>query len=429
MNLPVYLLNIALLAGLVWWLRRQAWAQELGVYFYPALLFKLVCGILLGLLYFEYYGAGDTITYHKAALRLTAYAKEDFRGYLRLLLFNEFADNQFRASVPFSRYPNFSNSFFMLKLVSALNLLTNSTYYLNSLYFSLFSFWGTAKLASVPCTILPDKRRGAVLAFLFFPSVVFWGSGLLKDSVMMGSMCWVVAFALQVAHQRRVGLLDTFLFLLMLYLYVRIKIFLSAPLVAILVVYVVVTLLSYKFEGLRKLKVQLAVIGAFLLVAGVAVANFLFIFSPKFVFRQMMATHNALLKQSLHMPHLEYPHLEATWQSMLAYAPLAFLNAIYRPFLGEILHPLYLANGLENLVLLLLTFTALVGLFKKGMQGVTLLHVSFGLYILIIAVVVGLTTPNFGSLTRYRIAFLPFLVYLLLQNGYMQGVLKKLKLP
>ncbi len=429
MNLPIYLLNILLLAGLVWCLRKQAWAQALEQYFYPALLFKLVCGVLLGVLYFEYYGAGDTITYQTASEKLTAFAREDFGAYLRLLHSNEFPSEQFRASVRFSRLPGFSNSFFMLKLVSALNLLTNSTYYLNCLYFSFFSFWGTAKLTSTLSFIFPDRRRGAVLAFLFFPSIVFWGSGQLKDSVMMGSMCWVVAFALQVAHQRRVSLPEALLFVWMLYAYVRIKIFLSAPLIAIMVVYVIVSLLSYRIKVLRKLSVQLAVISGFVLVVGVAVANFFSIFNPTFIFRQMTVTYRALLQQSLHVPHLEYPHLEASWQSMLFYAPSAFLNAVYRPFLWDSLHPLYLASALENVMLVLLTLIALAVFFKKGWREVTLLEMSLCLYILITAVVVGLTTPNFGSLMRYRVAFLPFLVYLLLHNSYMQGVLKKLKLP
>ncbi|QCR20944.1 hypothetical protein C1N53_00240 [Pontibacter sp. SGAir0037] len=427
--LLVYVLHMAVLAGLGWLLYRQDWVKQIKAYYVPALLLKLFCGVCLGLLYFYYYGAGDTITYQQESLKLTAYAIENFTAYLRLLVFNEFESESFRASILFTRNPGFSNSFFMLKIISALNLLTGSSYYLNSCYFSLFSFWGSAKLAAVLSTIFPNHRKAAVLALLFFPSVVFWGSGLLKDAVLMGSMMWVVAFALQVAHEKKLQLSSVILFLPMLYTYVRIKVFLSAPLLAVLFVYTIVTLLAGRYQLLRKLKVQVLVIVGFIAIAGVTAMQLIGIFNPDFIFRQIIVTYNVLLANSQQVPHIEYPYLEPTWQSMAFYAPQAFFNAVYRPFAGEALQPLYLAVGLENLLLLVLSGTALGAFVKHRAKHLTLFHVCLIFYIVVTAVMIGLTTPNFGSLSRYRIAFLPFLAYLLLRNVYVQAFLKKLKLP
>jgi hypothetical protein len=41
---------------------------------------------------------------------------------------------------------------------------------------------------------------------------------------------------------------------------------------------------------------------------------------------------------------------------------------------------------------------------------------------------IGLTTPNFGSLNRYRSELLPFLLLLLLQNDYAAALLQRLGL-
>jgi hypothetical protein len=36
---------------------------ELAAHFFPAVIFKLICGIGVGILYFYYYGNGDTIQF------------------------------------------------------------------------------------------------------------------------------------------------------------------------------------------------------------------------------------------------------------------------------------------------------------------------------------------------------------------------------
>lgn len=425
----VYLLNVSILSGFIWCLRQQRWVEQLNPYFYPALLLKFICGITIGILYFNYYGEGDTITYHVAAKDLIAYAKVKPIAYLRLLFFNEFESESFRATIRFSKHPGFSNSFYLIKIVSVLNLLTNGAYYLNTLYVSLFSFWGAARLTAALSSIFPAYTRSAVLSFLFFPSVVFWSSGLLKDSLMLGSMCWVIAFALRVAHRKKVNLISILLFFVMLYVYIRIKIFFSAPLIAILLSYTLIMIGVSKFEVLKKLKVQILLMFCFLIMAGISLTQFIPIFNLDFVFTQIITAYTSLLEMSLHVPHMEYPQLEATWQSISLNAPSALLNALYRPFLGESSQLLHIVAGIESLVLVALSIISLVSFFRKGISGGALFHVAIGLFILISAVIIGLTTPNFGSLSRYRIMFLPFLIYLLLQNMYMQRFVHKLRLP
>ncbi|HEY4650663.1 MAG TPA: hypothetical protein VIG72_04570, partial [Pontibacter sp.] len=251
MMLLVYLLNILLLSGLGWLLYRQRWTEKLRPYLLPALGLKLLCGVLLGILYFHYYGVGDTITYFNASQKLTQLAYNDAGAYQRLLLYNEFPSETFRKSVPFTRFADFSNSFFLLKIISLLNLLTQSSYYLIGLYFSLFSFWGMARLVAVLSTISPEARKAAIVSLLFFPSVVFWSSGLLKDGVLMGCMCWVMAFVLQLAHRKKLTIVSWFILPLQLYLFIRIKVFFAGLLLFLLGSYLLIRLMSVSIKSLR----------------------------------------------------------------------------------------------------------------------------------------------------------------------------------
>ncbi|WP_242916678.1 hypothetical protein [Pontibacter liquoris] len=423
MSILAGLLNLSILAGLAVLLRRQHWAQELAPYYYPALLLKCFCGILLGVLYFQYYGSGDTITYHKASLILTELAKKDPGAYARLLFFNEFSNDAFRASVPFSRLPGFTNSFFFIKLLSLLNLLTNSSYYLNGFYLSLFSFWGAARLTAVLAQTAPTYKKGAILAFLFFPSVVFWSAGLLKDALLFGSMCWVIAFFLQLAHFRKLPLTTLLLALPMAYLFCRIKFFLALLVLPLLVLYLLIKAGGRASALLSNPKRQ-ALLLLILLLIGTGAGMLVFkVYSNGFFYTNLVEGYEHLLALSQQRPHIQYPELAPTISSFLQNAPEAVFGAIYRPFLGESGNWLYVLIGLENLVVLLLTLLAISAAIRRKKAVLTPEQVLFLALVALFAIIFGLSTPNFGTLSRYRIAFLPFLLYLLLQNAFARRLL------
>ncbi|WP_347158245.1 hypothetical protein [Pontibacter chitinilyticus] len=423
MSIPVYVLNLSILLALVWLLQRQHWAVALKPYFYPALLLKLLCGVLLGLLYFEYYGLGDTIAYYKGSLILTELAHKDAAAYSRLVFFNEFSSEAFRASIPYSRFPGFTNSFFFLKLLSLLNLLTGSSYYLDGLYFSLFSFWGAGKLTATLNQAFPRYKPAAVIAFLFFPSVVFWSSGVLKDSLLFGSMCWLIALVLQLGQRQRPSVAARWLAPLMLLLFYSIKFFLAYLLLPLLLLY-----LLFKYNPLQLKPAQQVLLMA-AAVGVLAMAGLLFfkVYAQGFFYRNVVEGYAFMLAHSLDKPHIEFHDLAPGIKSFVLHAPEAALSSIYRPFVWENSNMLYLALALENLVLLLLTVLALLSAVRKRKVRITLEQVLFGAIVLFLAVLFGLSTPNFGTLSRYRIAFLPFLVYLLLQSHYTQALLRKLR--
>jgi hypothetical protein len=134
---------------------------------------------------------------------------------------------------------------------------------------------------------------------------------------------------------------------------------------------------------------------------------------------QTMRIYEHSLELSAQKPHIEYPELQPTAESFLRHAPRAAINAFTRPWLGEAWEPLYLAAALENTALLVLFATAIWAA-RHGRWGRLPfgLVVALGIFCVVLAVLLGLSTPNLGSLNRYRSAVLPYLVFLLLQNDY-----------
>jgi ABC-type sulfate transport system permease component len=97
--------------------------------------------------------------------------------------------------------------------------------------------------------------------------------------------------------------------------------------------------------------------------------------------------------------------------------PSAVTVTLYRPFLWEVKNPLMLLSALESLIFLIFTIVVffkvgIVKTFSKIFTQPTLLF-SF-LFSIIFAFAVGLSTGNFGTLSRYKIPCMPFFAALLL---------------
>jgi hypothetical protein len=124
----------------------------------------------------------------------------------------------------------------------------------------------------------------------------------------------------------------------------------------------------------------------------------------------------------------QYGSLSPTWASILENAPLALFNVLFRPFPWDAQSVLPALASVENAVLLVLFVFSLRNISIIPGSPQRWVTVSTIAYILILAVFLGLSTPNFGTLSRYRIGFLPFFVLLLCyRNPLMLWLLKRFR--
>jgi len=109
-----------------------------------------------------------------------------------------------------------------------------------------------------------------------------------------------------------------------------------------------------------------------------------------------------------------FADLEPDWVSLARHAPWAAFSGMFRPLPGESFNFLSFFFSLENGVVLLLT---LWSLFRWGKtRQVNSWMIAVLLYTVVLALLLALSTPNFGSLARYKTGFMPFFVYLILFN-------------
>ncbi|WP_303311356.1 hypothetical protein [Hymenobacter sp. BT730] len=374
------------------------------------LILKLVAGM-----FSVYHLSADAAYFQEWAAQMTLQAWADPRAWLETL-----GSDSFRFQENELVFHGFSNTFFFIKLLSVLNLMTDGSVWMNAGYLSIFSFIGCWQLAKVVGQLFPATTPlAAPLAMLACPSVVFWSAGITKESVLLGGLAWLAALVLQVCYGKGpVRWYTVIVGVLLVWLSFKMRFF-----------FAVFMLIALAFLGLiralQQMKmvlprwVQVSLLLALFFGAAWSAGEVSPVFRANKFTSQLINNYNKLAERSEGKPHLRYTHLKPTISSIGRYAPLAALNTVVRPLPGEEKELKYVVSSIENVGIIVLLLLVVWGILhgKAGKLPFTVV-LAFSFYCFMIAALIGLSTPNLGTLSRYRVAFLPFLLLLLLQNDY-----------
>ncbi len=406
----ILIIDLGILGGMVWWLYKK---QDTGVrnFFIPALTVKLLAGIVVGWIYFYYYGQGDTITYWQDGKLVAHKIITDPAGSLNFFWSDDVEFNGLVNTKP--------RSLFFVKISGLLAFVSAGHYGMMALLISFFAFWGAWYLFLKTQFFFPESRWPAAVAYLFYPSTVIWSSGLIKESLGLGALFFLAGFFLTIAGRNKVRNWEWILAVLSLWFgwslkYYWIGVFLPLALTTLTVLFI------------RRWKPAIArfeliiwtmlVLVAFLIATGI---------HPNFYLHRIM---EVILENNTEFMLLtdpdnavNYPGLRATVPSMMMHAPAALLAGLLRPFVWETHNIFSLAAGLENFLLLLMILTGLPSLKRFITAPHRLVTLAVLVHIIMLAVFLALSTPNLGTLSRYKAGFIPFLVFIsLYQNRWLE---------
>jgi hypothetical protein len=423
----IAIVHIALISVFTHFFHKALQKEALGGgYFIWGLRLKILAGVVFGVLYRLYYeDGGDTHFIFGEAVVLAEYAWISPWGYLKAMLWSDWGEA--RAMLFLTEQPR---AMLMAKIESVFCLLTGNNYWLSSFYFSIISYAGMWYLANVLATIFPKSKKAAAGAFLFFPSVVFWSAGLSKEALLMCLLSVSVAFFLEYQYQGRFSK-RRLLFVLLAFVCIwKLKYYYAAALFPLLLAWYGASRLG-RFSFFENIWRQAALL-LFLYGTLLGLATFL---HPNLRFQAFVealwANQELMRLRSSPDNLIHYQDLEATWQSYLWHSPWALFSGLFRPLPWEMYRLVYLLPALENTLLLLLSgyqlgllclifFKKLPsrrgwGWFFSTYSKNTLLPLlALLLYTALLAVLLALSSPNFGTLLRYKVGFLPFFAYLLL---------------
>lgn len=394
-----YSVHIITLLGVGYWLYRQ----RPDSFFWPALILKICAGVVLGLLYRFHYQSGDTLLFFQDAMFLSKKCFESPVDYLQFL-WND-TGSPWLTDLTYSQY----RSLFFVKAISLVAIFTFQQYGLAAVWCSFLSFLGCWLLYRTLSVRWPEGRVAAAISFLFFPSFVLWSSGLIKESVAVAGLMALTAVLLR-ALWGNARPAEVFLFVFSGWIVWGLKYYWLAVWLPVAIALVVHQASKVKARSGMQVAVALASAAIVLVVVSRVHPNFDFNYLPA-----VIVENNRAYTASGGTDHaIVFADLEPDWFSLARHAPWAAFSGMFRPLPGESFNFLSLIFSLENGVVLLLT---LWSLFRWGKtRQVNSWMIAVLLYTVVLALLLALSTPNFGSLARYKTGFMPFFVYLILFN-------------
>lgn len=401
----IFLLLIA-----VWVWKRDT--SPLHKFYWPALIAKCLAGISLGIIYSTYYDNSDTFIFFKLATDQADLARNDFSSYLNFIF-----------SLQEGYFLGEHRTGFYIKITSLLALLTVNNYWITSFYYSVISFFGAWYLANIIARLFPTYRIASCVVFLFFPSVVFWSSGIIKESLAMAALFFLTAVFLKLWVKERISVLSIVLAVISAIIIFNLKYYYLAVFVPIALASLAARWVSDKQVSASK-QILLWVT---ILVFGFLMVTFLHPnFSPSKLLQVIVTNNRVFMEVCTPDDVIHFYNLEPTWTSILMNSPWAFVSGIFRPFVWEANTVFKFITGVENLVLLILSILALRFVKDIIHSPNRILILATISYCSLLSIFLALSTPNFGTLARYSVGFLPFVVLLVFNQPFITKLLSRL---
>jgi hypothetical protein len=405
MSILIAIANLAFL-GFIFFL---LYAQEssLKKIYWPALAIKLLAGILLGLLYTYYYSVADTFDFFNDGRKLSSLALEDFLHYLKFL-WKGGEPEALQLHLTFTE----PRALFMSKVVSVFCLLTYNNYWIISICFSFISFYCSWKFVNNIAQNFPRLRASSVFAFLFIPSVIFWGSGLMKESLSMASLFFLSNIILKLWTRQKVSIVKFLLSIFSVWILWQLKYYYAAIFIPAVATCLLIKFLITPVFEIKSTKAEITIWCALILLPFTLISLAKENFQPDVFLKVVVKNYEEFHNHSDPGDAIVFNNLQPTIGSILMHSPWALCSGLFRPFVWEAQNFFQLMISLENIFLLLLLITSIKNtklIFTSQHRSLLL---SLILYVVLLCIFLTLSTPNFGTLSRYRVGFLPFLFFL-----------------
>jgi hypothetical protein len=436
---------------------------------------KIAAAVSVWLLYTFYYSGSDFLTYFSdSSVLIHNLFNSDHHQYSSVW------EGSFDDSV-------FNSARMMICVNAFLHVFSFGNFYVHGLFFCFFSFVGLVALLKVIASHFPQKRN-VIIALFFIPSILFWGSAPLKESVIIGVtglLVFLTDFGVRINYSKKailmvllmVGLLCVLKIYVLLALF---PLFIANQLIArtsvryVLLKYAAVFVLMASFlfitsfisDDLNVLKIisdkQAKAISE--AKGGVFLANdknFVCVdyekknevlemitdstyrikkgsFFMSWKLENMSDTTFVVNSKDTSVYRILYQQVPAhsvipvrkvkpVMTEYLAYTPIAFVNTLIRPGFWEISSWLQLIMVIENLWIVLLIILSIV-FFDNGILDKKHILIFCVLFSLIIFVLVGFTTPAIGAMVRYKtigLLFLSIACFIILDTNKSRKIFSK----
>ena len=381
-------------------------------------IIKVFGGLSFVMIFMYYYGFGDTFLYFDGARTLSGAIIEDPGSYLQLI-FSDAGNlpprlSDFRELIPYSRTPE---EWFMVKLISPLTFISFNSYLVLTLLMSFISFLGSWRLFRVFNDILPNRKYWNFAAAFVVPSMIFWGSGILKDTLTLAAFNFLIYEVYFLSENRKFSIRRILMIIICAYLIFKLKSYILIAFVPSM------AFIFYRYlsETLRSSVLKFALKPFLIILFGLFVffgLTYLGETSEKYSVEGLEqqakgfhSWHTTTAGSAYSLGDVEYSFL-----GVVRKIPASLEVTFFRPYFWETQNTVMDVSALEGFltfILILLVFirwkfNRVSDLLKNGFL------VGLLIYCLIFAVAIGFTSYNFGALMRYKIPISSLIFFILI---------------
>lgn len=295
----------------------------------------------------------------------------------------------------------YNDSHTMIRFNAVVRIFSFGYYHVHTVFACFLSTVGIVALFRALQPLVRGLERLLAVSLFLWPSVLFWASGVLKESLLMLGLGLFLLGTIGV-WPTRLAWRPLLAALIGLALMLVVKFYVLLCLLPGLLAWIWVR------ERPGRVLLKFVVVHAVLFAAAMMLGevwperNVLYMLAMKQSDFIGMATE--VNSGSL----LPVPDLEPTMLSFLQNVPSALYMAFASPFTSINKGMLGIMGGAENLLVFLLPIVALWRTRPwKDIDGATVLFLAS--YVLLLALLIGWTVPVVGALVRYRVPMLPFL--------------------
>lgn len=402
-------------------------------YFIYGLAVKIIGAVFIGLIYQYYYGGGDTAYYfYHAKVINSAFSESVVKWFNLLFHLPKSYEGEYIDYISRMEWYNDKGSYMVCCLTAFINIFTFNTFLPTSIIFAAFSFSGLWAMFRTFAKQYPHLENHIAIAILFIPSCFIWGSGIFKDTVCMFALGWMLYSSFQLLIQRNMSLNNILFLILSFYILLIVKVYILISFLPALALWI----LFYYSHKIKSTVIRFLVKSVVLVIAVVAFSFVYRYYSPSlgrysldniaktsYVTRDWIAYASGDQGSAYNLGDFE-PSITG----LLSKFPAAVNVTLFRPYLWEANKSLVFLNALEAMVFFLLTLKMLItiGPLKIWRAISSDPNIQFCLiFSIVFAFSVGISTYNFGSLSRYRIPCLPMYAMALVLIYYKYNVPEK----
>lgn len=375
---------------------------------------KLMAGVGVYLVYTHYYNPemSDIHKFYRGGLALYGAADDSFADYLRLVSGIQGDQPQLEkyyiATEHWTRkfdYGLYNDNRTIMRFNAAVCLVSQGNIFIHIVLMAFLSFIGCFVLFKSFTKLLNVNKYLLLFATFLIPSCWFWTSGLLKEGLMMLAVGFAFYFLIKLYGKFNIWHLLGFV--------------LSCVLMFLSKIYVLPAFLPAVFflfvSKKMRIKYQLITFFSILVLSAVLV-----LFSGKILGYDIISTLSG--KQNDFINYIELQddpgskydltRLQPDVVSFIKIIPEGLINSFFRPFPSEV-NSIFMLFCFLEIVMFCLIIVFTVIFFKKPDKNTLRFILFSAMFVLFLYVVVGVYTPNTGSIVRYRTPALPFLFVML----------------